>query len=93
MQVHKVSTKEQRICARKKLSELAEEDSFPRLYINENLTRANKELHRLARLKDKEKCFKFVWTRNGRVLAKKEEGQPIIHTDSKATLTSSYKKE
>lgn len=86
VQVHKVSIEEQCICARTKLPQLAEEDSFPRLYINENLTRANKELYRLARLKGKEKGFKFVWTRNGRVLARKEEGRPIIHIDSKADL-------
>lgn len=86
VQVHKVSTKEQWMSARTKLPELAEEETFPRLYINENLTRANKELFRLARLKGKEKGFKFVWTRNGRVLARKEEGRPIVHIDSKADL-------
>lgn len=71
--------------ARKGLAAL-QSDTFPRLYFNENLTRTNRELFRLARFRGKEKGFKFIWTGNGKVLAKKCEGAPVTRIEKLSDL-------
>lgn len=78
VQVQNTSVKEKWLRARKGLRNLAQSDQFPRLFINENLTRMNRELFRLARSKGKENGYSFVWTRDGKVLARKAEGAPTI---------------
>lgn len=70
---------------RKSLAAL-ESVTFPRLYFNENLTRTNRELFRFARVRGKEKGFKFIWTGNGKILAKKCEGAPVIRIDKLSDL-------
>lgn len=71
--------------ARKGLAAL-ESDTFPRLYFNENLTQTNRELFRFARFRGNEKGFKFIWTGNGKILAKKCEGVPVIRIDKLSDL-------
>lgn len=73
VQMRDVASKEKWLALRTKLRSLPTGESHPRLYFNENLTRTNKELFRWARSKGKENQYKFVWTRDGRVLAKKSE--------------------
>lgn len=72
--------------ARKKLRPLSEDTLSPPLYLNENLTQANKDLYWKARSKGKEADYKFVWTRNGKIFARKEEGSPRIRLESIADL-------
>lgn len=43
------------------------------VYVAEHLTPANKSLHAEARRKAKESDYKFVWIRNGRIFARKNE--------------------
>lgn len=64
--------------ARGKLRSLAGSGTVPRIFLNENLTRANKELFWLARSRGKEKGYKFVWVRGGKIFAKKLEGAPLV---------------
>lgn len=85
VQTKRVAVKERWFGARKLLTALAQTD-FPRLYFNENLTRANRELYRLARLRAKEVGYKFTWTRNGRILCKKAEGASQIRIDTQIDL-------
>ena len=44
-----------------------------KIYLNESLTRINRELFRFARLKCSENGWKFAWTKNGVVSVKKNE--------------------
>lgn len=48
-------------------------DSLTPIYINEDLTKYNKDLLWQARQKKKENIFKFVWVKKGRVLCKTDE--------------------
>ncbi|XP_054931299.1 uncharacterized protein [Dermacentor andersoni] len=86
VQVQNASVKEKWFRARKCLSDLARPEKFPRLFFNENLTRLNRELFRLARSKGKENGYKFVWTKNGKVLARKSEGAPFIRVEKFSDL-------
>lgn len=47
-----------------------------KLYVNERLTKQNRMLFGKAKEAARSKKWNFVWTRDGRVLAKKENGQP-----------------
>ncbi|XP_075529376.1 uncharacterized protein LOC142560841 [Dermacentor variabilis] len=69
-----VSVKETWMACRHKLQNLCKTDTDQKLYFNENLTAANRELFWLARKKGKEKKYKYAWTKDGNVFAKKEEG-------------------
>lgn len=48
------------------------------LFFNDNLTQANKELFWLARTKGKEHGYRFVWLKNTKIYARKDEGTPVI---------------
>ncbi|XP_070392916.1 uncharacterized protein [Dermacentor albipictus] len=76
-----VSVKETWMACRHKLQNLCETDTDHKLYFNENLTAANRELFWLARKKGKEKKYKYVWTKDGNVFAKKEEGASLIRVN------------
>ncbi|KOB52279.1 Zinc finger DNA binding protein, partial [Operophtera brumata] len=43
------------------------------VFVGEHLSPRNKELHRAARLKAKEKDYKYVWVRGGRIFVRKTE--------------------
>lgn len=46
------------------------------VFITEHLTLANKQLHAAARIAAKEKKYKFVWVRNGKIFMRKDENSP-----------------
>lgn len=49
------------------------------IFVMEHLSPSNKALHAAARLKAKEKKYKYVWVRNGRILMRKDDNSdPII---------------
>ncbi|XP_047023445.1 uncharacterized protein LOC124645291 [Helicoverpa zea] len=52
-------------------------DKLSPVYVSEHLTKANKSLHAATRIAAKEKKYKFVWVRNGRVFVRKEEGSTV----------------
>lgn len=64
--------------ARGKLRSLVDANRVPRMFLNENLTRANRELFWQARAKGKEKNYKFVWVKSGRIFARRSEGAPPV---------------
>lgn len=73
-----VGVKDRWMGARAKLRSLVESGTTSKLYFNENLTRANKELFWLARTRGKEKRFKYVWVKGGKIFAKKNESAPLV---------------
>lgn len=43
------------------------------IFVTEHLSPFNKSLHAAARMKAKDKCYKFVWIRNGKIYMRKDE--------------------
>lgn len=56
------------------------------VFVQEHLTSANKKLHAEVRKKAKESNYKFVWVRNGRIFARKDESHPFILIRNQETL-------
>lgn len=86
IQMANVFAKEKWLKARRHLPKLAMEQKLPRLYFNDNLSKANRELFRLARIKGKEKNYKFVWSRDSKILAKRSENSPLIRIQKVSDL-------
>ncbi|CAG9795230.1 unnamed protein product [Diatraea saccharalis] len=57
-----------------------------RIYVNERLTRLNARLFYLARQAGLRCQWKYVWTRNGRILARKTDGQKIVQIRSECDV-------
>lgn len=57
-----------------------------RFYINERLTRHNRQLFKLARERGRQAGWRFTWTREGRVFMRRAEGQPAQRIRSEADL-------
>lgn len=81
-----VRSKERWMDARKQLRLLPRSESGGRLFFNDNLTRSNKELFWKARNKGRERHYSFVWVRNGRIFAKKNEGSPLVRVNQISDL-------
>lgn len=70
--------KEKWMAARGRLRSLSRDGVLPYLFFNDNLTRANRELFWMARAKGKEKMYKFVWVKNGKIFVRKNEGLSLV---------------
>lgn len=81
-----VHMKESWMAARGTLRSLGQDSSLPRLYLNDNLTHANKELFWRARQKGKEQGYKFVWVTRAKIYAKKAVGSPPVRINSSLDL-------
>lgn len=77
-----VRSKEKWMEAKKNLRLLSQSDPGLRLFFNDNLTHANKELFWKARCCGRERNYKFVWVRNSKMFAKKSEGSPLVRVNS-----------
>lgn len=56
------------------------------IYINDCLTAQNRKLLWLAKTKAKEVNWKFVWSRNGAIFARKTENAPVILINNSADI-------
>lgn len=56
------------------------------IYLNECLSPERRELHTAARRLMKERGYKFVWIRNGRVFARKDERTKVLFIESHEDL-------
>ncbi|XP_028167257.1 uncharacterized protein LOC114357709 [Ostrinia furnacalis] len=56
------------------------------IYVNEHLTRENKGLLAACKLKAKESGFKYIWTKNCRIFARRSDSTPPIVISSTADL-------
>lgn len=81
-----VALKETWFSLRRKLRQLHDSDVIPRLFFNENLTRANRRLFWLARVAAKANGYKFAWVKGGRIFVKKFEDAPLIRVNSEADI-------
>lgn len=57
-----------------------------KVYLNERLTRENRQLFRDTRIMARERQYKFCWISSGAIYVRKHEGKPAIHIRSKACL-------
>lgn len=83
-----VRAKEAWMSTRVKLHSLPVLPSHGRMYFNDNLTLANKDLFWRARSRGREKGYRFVWLKNCKVLARKCEGSPIVRINCPHDLES-----
>lgn len=60
-------------------------DNSP-VYVSEHLSPANKALHSATRTRCRELSYKFVWVRNGRIFARKNETSPFIFVKNRQVL-------
>lgn len=60
--------------------------SEPPMFIQENLTRHNRELLRAAKERAKDKGYRFTWHINGRILVRKDDGTRIIRIKTTTDL-------
>ncbi|VVD05009.1 unnamed protein product [Leptidea sinapis] len=49
-----------------------------KIFLNERLTKENRRLFREARIRAKDKDFKYCWVRNGGIYVRKDNGKPAI---------------
>lgn len=56
------------------------------VFVSEHLSPSNKALHAATRQKAKEKGFKYVWVRNGKIFVRKDEQASSIIVKNKDTL-------
>ncbi|CAN8024435.1 unnamed protein product [Ixodes persulcatus] len=57
------------------------------IYINKNLTKLLKSLFWSTRTRAKEKQYKFVWVRNGKIFVRQKEGASVIRVESEKDLS------
>lgn len=58
-----------------------------RFYVNERLTKTNRQLFNKTRAAAKNCKWKFVWTRDGRIYARKTEGQSGVRIRTDLDIT------
>ncbi|KAF9803255.1 hypothetical protein SFRURICE_007101 [Spodoptera frugiperda] len=61
-----------------------------RVYVNEHLTRSNARLFHLAREAGQRSRYKYVWTREGRIYARKEDGVSAVRIRSDADINKIF---
>jgi glutaredoxin 2 len=55
-----------------------ENGSEAKVYINEQLTRVNRRLLWLSRQRGKERNYKYIWCKNGRIYARKDDELAVV---------------
>lgn len=81
-----VFLKEQWMGCRGRLRDLNRDGALPKLFFNDNLTRANRELFWKARSRGKEMQYRYIWTKNAQIYARKAEGSPLLRINSVADI-------
>lgn len=66
------------LSVRSKLRKICEGEGMPQIFLCENLTKQNRDLFWAARANAKEKGYKFVWVKSGRIYLRKKEGDPAV---------------
>lgn len=56
------------------------------IYLNERLTKENRQLFQQARLRSKEHNFRYCWIRNGGIFVRRSDGKPAIRIATKQNL-------
>lgn len=56
------------------------------IYVNENLTKTLKNLFWNTKNAAREKNYKFVWVRNGKIFIKEKDGSPVIRIENENDL-------
>ncbi|KAF9815861.1 hypothetical protein SFRURICE_009759 [Spodoptera frugiperda] len=62
----------------------------PKRFVNEHLTRSNARLFHLAREAGQRSRYKYVWTREGRIYARKEDGVSAVRIRSDADINKIF---
>ncbi|CAN7985824.1 unnamed protein product, partial [Ixodes hexagonus] len=81
-----VAAKDKWMQARSKLRQLSRDNPPETLYFNDSLTQTNRELFWQARARGKEHGYKFVWVKNARIYARKDEGASPVRIQQRSDL-------
>ncbi|XP_050359907.1 uncharacterized protein LOC126779831 [Nymphalis io] len=57
-----------------------------KFYVNERLTKTNRQLFKKTRIAAKTSKWKFIWTREGRIYTRQNEGKPSIRIKSESDI-------
>ena len=57
-------------------------EASARVYVNEHLSPGNRKLFAMASQKKSELNYKFLWTKNGTVLVRKDETARVLKIES-----------
>ncbi|XP_026744662.1 putative leucine-rich repeat-containing protein DDB_G0290503 [Trichoplusia ni] len=57
------------------------------VYVAEHLSPTNRALHAATRIKAKEKNYKYIWVRNGRIFVRKTDGEEVLQIKTKNGLS------
>lgn len=68
-------------------ADLGVSDEPRKFYVNERLTKYNRLLFRKTREAAKEYSWKFVWTKQGRTYARREQGSPAVRIACEDDIT------
>lgn len=63
-----------------------------RFYINERLTWSNRKLFRIARVQGRTLDWKYIWTKEGRVYARRDKDLPAYRIRSESDIDTVFKK-
>lgn len=63
-----------------------------KVFINEHLSPYNKNLLRLAKIKAREVGFRYVWFRSGKLLAREDDGKPVVRISNEREISDKIKK-
>ncbi|XP_071637526.1 uncharacterized protein [Temnothorax longispinosus] len=69
-----------------KQSDVCGNDSDRKIYVNEMLPKATYDLLNSTRRVAKEKSYKYVWIKRGRICVRLSDGKPTINIDSESGL-------
>lgn len=67
-------------------SESIVEGESTKIYFNERLTKENRHIFRLSRLRTKEYNFRYCWTSNGGIYVRRADGSPAIRISAMSDL-------
>lgn len=84
---NKILAERKKIVTQDQILKNGNDDRTSRVYINESLTRYNKELLYKTKAEASKKGYKYVWTSDGAILMKKEEGARVIRIKNEDGLT------
>jgi hypothetical protein len=69
-----------------KVDDILDNGSTAKVYINEQLTNINRRLLWLAKQKGREMSYKYIWSKNGKVFARRDDEMGVIHIKNEGDI-------
>jgi hypothetical protein len=69
-----------------KVDDILDNGSTAKVYINEQLTNINRRLLWLAKQKGREMRYKYIWSKNGKVFARRDDEMSVIYIKNEGDI-------